>query len=266
MDNQEKQSPNSAKEKVNVFEGLDPKVRARTKKMLMAFIIFAIVMLFGGFTSAYILSNIGSFWVHINAPAALWWSNAIILVSSITLILANRSMKNGQAKQSIVFLALTLVLGVAFTLTQQAGWAALKEKGMGYSVNLNEQGLKAYRWNSFDQITGVYGADYTISKDGQTLVENKGELYAADDVLLAEPLGGKIAQTTNSSSSYILVLILVHILHLVFGLAYLVINLIRSYTGVIHPGDTVRLYTNGMYWHFLGILWVYLFAFLFLIH
>lgn len=266
MDNQEKPSSNSAKEKVNVFEGLDPKVRARTKKMLMAFIIFAIVMLFGGFTSAYILSNIGSFWVHINAPNALWWSNAAILASSITLILANRSMKNGQPKQSVAFLAITLVLGIAFTLTQQAGWEALKEKGMGYSVNLNEQGLKAYRWNSFDQITGVYGADYTISKDGSTLIENKGELYAADDVLLAEPLRGKIAQTTNSSSSYILVLILVHILHLVFGLAYLVINLIRSYTGVIHPGDTVRLYTNGMYWHFLGILWVYLFAFLFLIH
>lgn len=264
MDNQDQSAAKA--ERVNVFEGLDPKVRARTKKMLMLFIIFAIVMLFGGFTSAYILSNIGAYWVHVNAPAALWWSNLVIIVSSLTLILANRSMKRGQPKQSMVFLFLTLVLGIVFTLTQQAGWTALKEKGMGYSVNLDEQGLKAYRWNSFDQISGTYGEDYTISKDGKTLVESKGELYAADDVLLAEPLRGKIAQTTNSSSSYVLVLILVHILHLVFGLAYLVINLIRSYTGKIHPGDTVRLYTNGMYWHFLGILWLYLFAFLFLIH
>ena len=45
----------------NVFEGHDPKVRERTKTMLMYFIVFAITMLFAGFTSAYIVSNMGSF-------------------------------------------------------------------------------------------------------------------------------------------------------------------------------------------------------------
>ena len=42
---------------MDVFEGLDPAVRARTKTMLMAFIVFAVVMLFAGFTSAWIVSN-----------------------------------------------------------------------------------------------------------------------------------------------------------------------------------------------------------------
>ena len=56
------------------------------------------------------------------------------------------------------------------------------------------------------------------------------------------------------------------ILHLALGLAYLVVNGIRVLTGRIHPGDTVRLSTAGVYWHFLGLLWLYLFAFLFLLH
>ncbi|MCH2198368.1 MAG: hypothetical protein MK081_06265 [Flavobacteriales bacterium] len=38
--------------KKDVFADFDPDVKVRTKKMLMYFIIFAIVMLFGGFTSA----------------------------------------------------------------------------------------------------------------------------------------------------------------------------------------------------------------------
>ena len=37
-----------------VFEGLDGQVRERTKTMLMYFIVFAVTMLFAGFTSAYI--------------------------------------------------------------------------------------------------------------------------------------------------------------------------------------------------------------------
>jgi heme/copper-type cytochrome/quinol oxidase subunit 3 len=45
-----------------------------------------------------------------------------------------------------------------------------------------------------------------------------------------------------------------------------VVNGIRVFTGVIHQGDTVRLKALGIYWHFLGLLWVYLFAFLFYLH
>ena len=44
-----------------VFEGLDGQVRERTKTMLMYFIVFAVTMLFAGFTSAYIVSNMGQF-------------------------------------------------------------------------------------------------------------------------------------------------------------------------------------------------------------
>ena len=61
-----------------VFEGLDPEVRNRTKTMLMYFVVFAVTMLFAGFTSAYIVSNMGQYWVHVPAPSMFWVSNVMI--------------------------------------------------------------------------------------------------------------------------------------------------------------------------------------------
>ena len=252
--------------KKDVFADFDPEVRVRTKKMLMYFIIFAILMLFAGFTSAYIVSNMGEFWVHIEAPGSLWTSNLIIALSSLTIWLSLRAMKQGNVKMSQLMLAATLVLGIGFTLTQKAAWDTLAEKGMGWTVNENEQGLKAYKWNNVNQIKGEYGVDYYVHKDGKRMILDGGEFYSEDDVFKANPLTTEVQRITNNSGAYVWALIIIHILHLVFGLIYLVVNLIRSYTGIIHPKDTVRLQTNGLYWHFLGILWIYLFLFLFVIH
>lgn len=250
----------------NVFNDFDPEVRVRTKRMLMYFIIFAIVMLFAGFTSAYVVSNMGEFWVHIEAPTTLWISNLIIIVSSLTIWLSLRAMKQGNKQLSMAMLAATLALGIGFTLTQRAAWQELSSKGMGWTVSETEQGLKAYKWNNVSKITGEYGVDYYVHKNGERLILENGEYYAESDVFKAESLTSKVQRVTNTSGSYIWALIAVHVLHLVFGLVYLVVNLIRLSKGIINQNDTVRLQTNGLYWHFLGILWLYLFAFLFLIH
>jgi heme/copper-type cytochrome/quinol oxidase subunit 3 len=260
-----KSTPNSSNGK-DVFEGLDPEIRIRTKKMLMYFIIFAIVMLFAGFTSAYIVSNIGNYWVHIEPTTGLWISNVLIVISSITMILSLRAMQKGKVKISQIFLGLTLLLGVAFTVSQRNGWQELADKGLGWTVGNNEEGLESYRWNNLDQLKGEYGVDYTVLKDGIPLIYDNGDFYRPDDTLKVSPITSQVKQQTNSSSAYIYALILVHILHLAFGLVYLCVNMIRTTRGSIHPGDTVRLYTNSMYWHFLGILWLYLFVFLFIIH
>lgn len=250
----------------DVFADFDPEVRVRTKKMLMYFIIFAIVMLFAGFTSAYIVSSMGEYWVHINAPTMLWVSNVIIILSSLTIWWSLRSMKQGKKQQSMAMLAVTLVLGLAFTLTQMSGWNSLAEKGMGWSITETAQGMQAYKWNNLDRIQGSYGIDYYVGKDGQQLIYDDGDFYAADDVLKVDAITKDVLKQSNVAAEYLWILIIVHILHLAFGLIYLVVNIVRIAKGIIHEGDTIRLYTNGMYWHFLGILWLYLFVFLFLIH
>jgi heme/copper-type cytochrome/quinol oxidase subunit 3 len=43
------------------------------------------------------------------------------------------------------------------------------------------------------------------------------------------------------------------------------VNTVRIARGKINQSNTLSVYVSGMYWHFLGILWLYLFYFLFFI-
>ena len=257
----------TATPKPNVFDDFDPEVRVRTKKMLMYFIIFAIVMLFAGITSAYILSNTGTYWVHINPPAALTWSIVSVIISSATMIVASRAMKNGKKKLSLVMMIATFSFGVLFTMTQLLGWAELESKGMGWTKVDTTVGI-ATSWNNIEKITGDYGlkADYYVYQDGQILDFQNGEFFAPSDPLKEQPITRQVLINTNNSGAFLWVLIWVHILHLAFGLIYLLVNIIRIFKDRITPTDSVRLHVNGLYWHFMGILWVYLFVFLFIIH
>jgi heme/copper-type cytochrome/quinol oxidase subunit 3 len=257
--------------KTDVFEGHDPAVRERTKKMLMYFIVFAIVMLFAGFTSAYIVSNMGQFWIHVPATGAFWISNALLVASSATLWLSVRWMRAGDKTKTLIGLAATLLLGIGFTVSQAEGWKAMTDLGMGWSVSEHESGMNAYRWNNIEAIMesgAVYGEDYTVSRNGKPIIYSpeRNEFYASNDKLMVKPITRDVARTSNSGGGYLWALIAVHILHLLFGFIYLVVNGIRVALGTIHSGDVVRLQSLSIYWHFMGALWLYLFAFLFFLN
>jgi cytochrome c oxidase subunit 3 len=72
--------------------------------------------------------------------------------------------------------------------------------------------------------------------------------------------------TFNASAAMLSILIYVHIVHLVVGLLYMIRLIWRIKTGVINQQDSISLYSAGVYWHFLGILWLYLFAFVFFLY
>ena len=84
--------------------------------MLMYFIVFAVTMLFAGFTSAYIVSNMGQFWVHSRAEHVLG-QQRVDRVEQCHAVVGHPWVKS-QANQGIVGLALTLLLSIGFTVTQ----------------------------------------------------------------------------------------------------------------------------------------------------
>jgi len=248
-----------------VFDDYDPSVKIRTKKMLMYLIIFAVVMIFAGLTSAYIVINAGKYWVHVSPPTLLTVSTLVIALSSLTFYLALKLTKQGNKGGGLAMIVLTFALGLTFTITQYRGWQQLAEKGMGFTIR-EENGVKISSWNRISGIKGEYGADYYVYKDGERLILENGEYFAPDDQLRANPLTYDVEKTSNLSSSFIAVLLGLHVLHLAFGLMYLIVLAVRSARGIINSGNTISLYTGGIYWHFLGILWIYLFLFLFFIH
>jgi cytochrome c oxidase subunit III len=127
--------------KVDVYAEVSPEVKIRTKKMLMWLIIFAIVMLFGGITSALIVLYGKLMWVHITPPSWLWMSNALVVISSLMLILAVRSLKRGAQGMATALTAGAFVLGIAFVFTQNAAWGRLSQEGMGYTISQTDNGM-----------------------------------------------------------------------------------------------------------------------------
>jgi heme/copper-type cytochrome/quinol oxidase subunit 3 len=251
---------------VDVFDSVTPEVKLRTKKMMMWIIIFAVVMLFGGVTSALIVLKGKLMWMHVLVPTSFWLSIVSVLLSSATMFWAVKSLKAGQVKNAMIGVCLTLVFGVLFTITQMTGWAGLKAKGMGYTITQNAQGLKAYKWNPLGKFMGEYGVDYWIEYRNAPLVMWNGQLFAESDVNHTQPKTTEVMSTFNASGALISVLVYVHLIHLFFGLVYLGVNLNRLRIGTLSQENYMSLYANGMYWHFMGILWIYLFAFLFFIY
>tara|TARA_B110000459_G_C16159670_1_gene294550 strand:- start:160 stop:426 length:267 start_codon:yes stop_codon:yes gene_type:complete len=66
---------------------------------------------------------------------------------------------------------------------------------------------------------------------------------------------------SNPSGSFIYVITLAHLLHLVGGIIALLITTIRSKLGKYTSEDYLGMELTSNYWHFLGLLWVYLFLF-----
>jgi cytochrome c oxidase subunit 3 len=251
----------TAGKKVDVFEGLDPEVKVRTRKMMMWFIIFAIVMLFAGITSALIVLYGKLIWLHMAVPSYFWMSNVLIIASSITLILALKALKKGRQQQGLMLHTLTLALGIGFAVTQNAGWGYMDGRGLGYTITQNEQGLSSYRWNTLGKLNGTYGEDYWLEMNNERLVKEGDEFYKPSDP--SKAVTNTVMTTFNAFGAMLSVVIYVHIAHLIFGLIYLVVNTVRIFKGRIHQGNTLSVYISGMYWHFLGGLWLYLFYFLF---
>jgi cytochrome c oxidase subunit III len=248
----------------DVFQGLNPEVKFRTKKMMMWFIVFAVLMLFAGITSAMIVLHGKLLWVHVVPPTSFWVSNALIVLSSIALILGLRSIRQGKQQMGLIWTLTTLLLGLGFTLSQHTGWQELKGRNAGSYSFQNEQGFTATNWNKAGKMLGTYGTDFWIEMKGQRLVLENGEYYLPTQP--DTPVTNTVMTTFNASTAMLSILVYVHIVHLFFGLVYLVRLSWRIHKGVIHQGDNVSMYSAGVYWHFLGILWLYLFAFVFYIY
>lgn len=249
--------------KIDVYKDLDPAIRIRTKKMLMWFIIFAVVMLFAGLTSALIVLYGKLIWLHLTPPAELWTSNVLIILSSLTLIGSLAAIKKGSQKLGLALHVVTLFLGIGFAVSQHAAWKKMSGNGLGYTITQNEQGLDAYRWNTLGKVKGEYGKDFWFEMGNEKLVLENNEYYKPSDP--SKPVTNTVMTTFNAFGALISILIYIHVFHLLFGLAYLAFNTYRISKGRINSTNTLSITVNGMYWHFLGLLWLYLFWFLFFV-
>jgi cytochrome c oxidase subunit III len=92
--------------------------------------IASILMMFAGLTSAYIVKSNQANWEVVATPNAFWYSTIAIVLSSLTIQMALRAFKQREMQQYRMFIAITVVLGIAFIVLQYTGFRWMWERGV----------------------------------------------------------------------------------------------------------------------------------------
>lgn len=91
---------------------------ALSKRMILWIFIISIVMLFGAWTSAYIVSKSEGRWLEFPMPTMMFYSTVALALSSIPMHYAYISAKNNNLERIKIALILTLLLSLVFIFLQ----------------------------------------------------------------------------------------------------------------------------------------------------
>ncbi len=194
------------------------------------------IMFFGGMFAAYMLYRM---WYFPGFAAGsseldlvLGSTNTVVLIgSSLTVALAVHAAQLGRQKQTVTFLVLTLVLGLVF----------LAIKFVEYKV----------------KIVGHHLPDGTTI----TLFPAVGFF----DVSQSEHLA-PIATEVRIFMVLYFALTGMHALHMVIGIGVLGVILWMAARGQFTKEWHSPVEIFGLYWHFVDIVWIFLFPLLYLVH
>jgi len=179
----------------------------RAKKMMLWFGIISLVMSFAGWTSAFVVSSSRPDWLKdFKLPNAFIISTIVIVISSLTFLLAKRALKNANSKATMTWLVLTFLLGLVFIYNQFSGFQQIIDLGYNFT-----------------------------------------------------------GPTSNVTMSYIYLIAIVHILHVVVGLICLLVVIYNHFKQKYTSTNMLGFELAATFWHFIDILWVYLFLFLYFV-
>jgi len=192
---------------MDLTQGTQEEKNSRAKKMMLWFGIISLIMSFAGWTSAFVVSSSRPDWLKdFQLPNAFIVSTIVIIISSLTFILAKRALKSGNHKATSLWLLATLILGVVFIFNQFSGFQQIIDLGYNFT-----------------------------------------------------------GPTSNVTMSYIYLIAIVHILHVVVGLICLLVVIYNHFKQKYNSTNMLGFELAATFWHFIDILWVYLFLFLYFV-
>jgi cytochrome c oxidase subunit 3 len=183
------------------------------------------ILFFGGMFTAYIVYRllhfqafeIGSHLLDYRFGAT---NTAVLICSSLTMVLAIHSAQTGKSKSTIIFwLVMTMMLGAAFI-----------------GIKLRFEWYRDY----IEHI--IPGVDFAT-----------------------RPEWGSLGPEVQIFMCFYFFMTGLHALHMVIGLGILTVLVIMTARGRFSPEYYAPLDIIGLYWHFVDIVWIFLFPLLYLI-
>lgn len=189
---------------MDLTEGTIQEKNNRAKRMMLWFGIISLIMSFAGLTSAVLVSRKREDWLHdFEMPNAFLISCILIIISSITFVLAKRALKSSNRSLTTLMLLLTFGLGIAFIWCQFYGFGQIVSSGYNFT-----------------------------------------------------------GPTSNVTMSFIYVIAFVHILHVIAGLISLLVVIYNHFKQKYTATEMLGINLSATFWHFIDILWLFLFLFL----
>ncbi len=180
--------------------------KQKSAKPMLWISMISMTMFFAGLTSAYVVSRKREDWVSFDLPAAFYISTALIILSSLTFIIAQMLLKKDNTKASFLLLITTLILGIGFIYYQYEGFLQLRNAGLFFT-----------------------GPNSTVS------------------------------------TSFIIGITFMHVLHLIAGLIVQLVVIYNHFKSKYNPSEMLGFELGAIFWHFVGVLWIYLFFFFYFI-
>ena len=115
----------------------DQRKRIHPHKFTLWVGIGSIVMMFAGFTSAYIVKRNLANWITFDLPVIFWYSTAVIILSSLTMMISRNFFKQGEMAKYRRWLTVTMFLGILFVVMQTIGFITLWENGITLTRNVS---------------------------------------------------------------------------------------------------------------------------------
>ena len=115
----------------------DQRKRIHPHKFTLWVGIGSIIMMFAGFTSAYIVKRNLANWITFDLPVIFWYSTAVIILSSLAMMISRNFFKQGEMAKYRRWLMVTMFLGILFVIMQTIGFINLWENGITLTRNVS---------------------------------------------------------------------------------------------------------------------------------
>ncbi len=118
---------NSMAADIRIVEEAKKPQSMNPKKFALWLFMVSVMMLFGAWTSAYIVKRGEPGWSSFELPGQFWLNTAMIILSSATMIWAHYSAKRDHLEHTKIALGITTILGLGFLVGQWLAWGKMVE-------------------------------------------------------------------------------------------------------------------------------------------
>ncbi|MGZ4868395.1 MAG: cytochrome c oxidase subunit 3, partial [Candidatus Angelobacter sp.] len=177
------------------------------------------------------------------------FANTLVLIgSSFTMAMAVWAAQKGFRKSQVWLLLATMVLGAAF----------LGVKAKEYYDKWDECHIPGHViGKGFNAWGGCSATDKSLGNIAEEIVKR--------DHNMPEGAAVQVAKQTEIFFSFYFLMTGLHAFHMVIGLGLLAWLLLRARSGEFGSSYYTPMELGGLYWHFVDIVWIFLFPLLYLI-